>query len=83
MSMKKDRPIVQDSENFTELAQTLVPSTKIKHFSDEEIANYKKTNSFRNFLWMVYLICMLRQWIEQRHNFGEITPTTRWEPKQT
>ena len=50
MSMKKDRPIVQDSENFTELAQTLVPSTKIKHFSDEEIANYKKTNSFRNFL---------------------------------
>ena len=50
MSMKKDRPIVQDSENFTELAQTLVPSTKIKHFSDEEIANYKKTNSFRNLL---------------------------------
>ena len=50
MSMKNDRPIVQDSENFTELAQTLVPSTKIKHFSDEEIANYKKTNSFRNFL---------------------------------
>ena len=37
MSMKKDKPIVQDSENFAELAQTLVPSTKIKHFSDEEI----------------------------------------------
>ena len=48
MSMKKDRPIVKDSESFAELAQKLVPSTKIKHFSDEEIANYKKTNPFRN-----------------------------------
>ena len=40
MNMKKDRSIVQDSESFAELAQKLVPSTKIKHFSDEEIANY-------------------------------------------
>ena len=40
MNMKKDRSIVQDSESFAELAQKLVPSTKVKHFSDEEIANY-------------------------------------------
>ena len=46
--MNKDKPIVQDSDSFVELAQPLVPSTKIKHFSDEEIANYKKTNLFRN-----------------------------------
>ena len=48
MSMNKDKPIVQDSDSFAELAQPLVPRTKIKHFSDEEIANYKKTNLFRN-----------------------------------
>ena len=40
MNMKKNRSIVQDSESFAELAQKLVPSTKVKHFSDEEIANY-------------------------------------------
>ena len=48
MSMKKDRPILQDPESFAELAQKLVPNTKTKHFYDEEIANYKKTNPFRN-----------------------------------
>ena len=26
---------------------------------------------------MVYLICMLWQWIDQRHNCGEILSTTR------
>ena len=83
LSMKKDRPIVKDSESFAELAQKLVPSTKIKHFSDEEIANYKKTNPFRTqFLRMVYFICMLRQRMDQRHNFGEILHTTRCERKQ-
>ena len=46
-TMKKDRPIVQESESFAEFAQKLAPSTKIKHFSDEEIANYIKTNPFR------------------------------------
>ena len=40
MNMKKNRSIVQDSESFAELAQKLVPSTKVKHFSDEERANY-------------------------------------------
>ena len=40
MNMKKNRSIVQDSESFAELAQKLVPSTKVKHFPDEEIANY-------------------------------------------
>ena len=39
MNMKKNRSIVQDSESFAELAQKLVPSTKVKHFSDGEIAN--------------------------------------------
>ena len=48
MSMKKDRPIVQNFESSAELAIKLVTSTKIKHFSDEEIANCKKTNPFRN-----------------------------------
>ena len=48
MSMKKDRPITQDSESSAELTKKLVPSTKIKNFSDEEIVNCKKTNSFRN-----------------------------------
>ena len=63
MSITKDRPIVQDPESFAELAQKLVLSFKVKHFSDKEIANYKKTNLFRNstslnvklcgpFLWM-------------------------------
>ena len=83
MSMKKDRPIVQDSESFAELARNLVPSTKVKHFSGEEIANYKKTSPFRTqFLRMVYFICMLRQRMDQRHNFGEILHTTRCERKQ-
>ena len=40
MNMKKDRSIVQDSESFAELAQKLVPSTKVKHYSDEETENY-------------------------------------------
>ena len=48
ISMKKDRSIIQDSESCREFTQMVVPSTKIKHFSDEEIANYKKTNPFRN-----------------------------------
>ena len=48
MSMKKDRSIIQDSESFAELSQKLAPSAKIKHFYNEEIANYKKTNPFRN-----------------------------------
>ena len=83
MSMKKDRPIIQDSESFAELAKNLVPSTKVKHFSGEEIANYKKTSPFRTqFLQMVYFICMLRQRMDQRHNFGEILHTTRCERKQ-
>ena len=83
MSMKKDRPIVQDSESFAELARNLVPSTKVKHFSGEEIANYKKTSPFwTQFLRMVYFICMLRQRMDQRHNFGEILHTTRCERKQ-
>ena len=46
--MKKDRPIIQDSESFAELAPKLVPSSNIKDFCDEEIANYKRTNPFRN-----------------------------------
>ena len=37
-SMKKDRPIIQDSERFVDFVQKLVPRTKIKHFCDEEIA---------------------------------------------
>ena len=44
----EERPIVKDSESFAELAKKLVPSTKIKHFFDEEITNYKKANPFRN-----------------------------------
>ena len=48
ISMKKDRSIIQDSESCREVTQMVVPNTKIKHFSDEEIANYKKTNPFRN-----------------------------------
>ena len=52
MTMKKDRPIAQDSESFAENAQKLVPSTKIKHFSYEEIANYKKTNPLRNSIFV-------------------------------
>ena len=46
MSIKKDKPIVQDSKSLAEVAQKFVPSTEIKHFYDEEIANYEKTNSF-------------------------------------
>ena len=52
MSMKKDRPIIQDSESFAELVQMLVSDTKIQHFSDEERANYKKTNPFRNSIFV-------------------------------
>ena len=36
MSMKKNRSIVWNSESFAELAQNVVPSTKVKYFSDEE-----------------------------------------------
>ena len=80
MSIMEDRPIVQDPESFAELAQKLVLSFKVKHFSDEEIANYKKTNLFRNSASLNgILICMLQQWMDQRHNFGEILHTTRWE----
>ena len=46
MSIKKDKPIVQDSKSLAEVAQKFVPSTEIKHFYDEEIANYEKTNPF-------------------------------------
>ena len=42
MSMKKDKPIKQDSDSFAELAQILVSITKIKQFSDEEIAIIKR-----------------------------------------
>ena len=48
MSIKKDKPIVQDSKSLAEVAQKFVPSTEIKHFYDEEIANYEKTNPFWN-----------------------------------
>ena len=48
MSMKKDRSIIQDSESLAKLTQKLVPSTKIKHFTVEEIANDKNTNPFKN-----------------------------------
>ena len=59
MSMKKQRPIRQGSERFTELVKKLVPSTKIKHFFDEEIANCKRTNPFRNSVFLNgNLICM-------------------------
>ena len=46
MSIKKDSPIIQDSESLAELSKKLVPS-KNKYFSDEEIANCKKTNLLR------------------------------------
>ena len=48
MNIKKDRPIVQDSKSLAEVAQKFVSSTEIKHFYDEEIANYEKINPFRN-----------------------------------
>ena len=48
MSMKKDRPNVQDSESFAKLAQKLVPTTNIKHFSEKDIVSYKKTDPFKN-----------------------------------
>ena len=47
MSIKKDRPIIQDSESFAELLQKLVRSTKIKHFCNKAIGNFKKTNPFK------------------------------------
>ena len=74
--MKKDRPIVQDSESFAELAQKLVPSTKIQHFSDEETSNYKKNNPFRNSVSVNGIFNMHGwQWMDQRHNCGEILDT--------
>ena len=42
MSMKKNRSIVWNSESFAELDQKLVPSTKIKYFSDEEVQIIKR-----------------------------------------
>ena len=78
-SMKKDRPIVQDSESFAELAQKLVPSTKIQHFSDEETSNYKKNNPFRNSVSVNGIFNMHGwQWMDQRHNCGEILDTSNW-----
>ena len=47
MCIKKDRPIIQDSERFAELLQKLVRSTKIKHFCNKAIGNFKKTNPFK------------------------------------
>ena len=47
MSIKKDRPIIQDSESFAELLQKLVRSTKIKHFCNKAIGNFKNTNPFK------------------------------------
>ena len=78
MSIKKDRPFVQDSKSFAELAQKLVPSIKIKHFPDEEIANYKKTNPFRSSVSMSGIFNRDVMAVDGSKNCGEILHTTRW-----
>ena len=47
MSLSKDRPVVQDSQGFAKLAAELCHKTKVNHFFDTEIQDYKEIGWFR------------------------------------
>ena len=46
MSLGKDRPTVQDSESFANLANEQSESTSIIHMTNEEVSAYKDSNPF-------------------------------------